>query len=252
VIVGCENKENISLKNYNKYLLLFIVLIMCCSGTFAQRRKLQNQPYADQKLYHFGFTVGLNAQDLILSHTGYVEENGDVWFSEIPSYSVGFSVGIIADRYINQHMNLRAIPSIHFGEKRFEFREQNAIDDEKNEDFSIKTNYLSLPVHMRFSSERLNNIRPYILAGGFVNYQIGGKNQPEVKFKKLDYGIEIGLGCNLYFPLFKLSPELRFSFGLRDLIERDRSDLSNPDMLIYTNALKSGKSRMITLTFNFE
>jgi len=218
----------------------------------AQSQKIKHQPYADQKLFHWGFSVGLHTQDLILSHTGTPDENGQVWFAEIPSYSVGFSVGLITDMYINQYMNLRALPTIHFGEKRFEFREQDAPEGSENERFPIKTNYISLPVHMRFSSERLNNIRPYVLAGGFVNYEIGRKSEPIIKYKDFDYGIEIGVGCNLYFPLFKLSPELRFSFGLRDLIEHDRSDLRDQSLVKYTNALKSGKSRMITLTFNFE
>ena len=52
--------------------------------------------------------------------------------------------------------------------------------------------------------------------------------------------------------MFKLCPELRFSFGLKDLINKDRSDLRDRDLLKYTEAFSSGKSRMITLTFNFE
>jgi hypothetical protein len=226
--------------------------IACCFNAFSQKQKLKNQPYADQKLFHFGFTVGVNAQDIILSHSGAVSNRNEVWFSEVPSYSPGFSVGIIADRYINSHMNLRVIPSIHFGERRFAFREQNASSVDKDQDFPIKSNYLSLPIHMRFSSERLNNIRPYILAGGFINTEIGNKSEPIIKYKSLDYGIDIGIGCNLYFPLFKMSPELRFSFGLKDIIEHDRSDLRDQSLVKYTDAIQSGKSRMITLTFNFE
>lgn len=240
-------------KIYNKHIFLIILLII--SGSYpllAQRQKIKNQPYADQKIFHLGFTVGINAQDLIINHTGAVTDNNEVWFSEIPSYSVGFSVGLITDRYINQYMNLRAVPTLYFGEKRFTFREQSAVDDSKDEIFPIKTNYLSLPIHMRFSSERLNNIRPYVLAGGYISSEVGRKSEPIIKFKNIDYGLEFGLGCNLYFPFFKLSPELRFSFGLRDLVEHNRSDLSDPRYLKFTEAIKSGKSRMITLTFNFE
>ncbi|TFD98859.1 PorT family protein [Dysgonomonas capnocytophagoides] len=239
------------MKRYNLYIvLIFTLLFFCSNHSYSQNRKPKNLPFADQKLFHLGFTVGINAQDLILSHTGFANNDKSVWYSEIPSYSVGFSVGFIADRYINQYMNLRVVPTLHFGEKRFTFREENGLKD--NFEASIKTNYLSLPVHMRFSSERFNNIRPYVLAGGFVNTQIGNPKAPVIKLENLDYGIDIGLGCNLYFPLFKLSPELRFSFGLRDLIVKDRPDITDPDMQVFTNALKSGKSRMITLTFNFE
>lgn len=238
------------MRSYNKYIVLICLIIIYGSNAFAQRQKVRNQPYADQKLFHLGFTVGLSTQDLILSHSGAVTPENNVWFAEIPSYSPGLSVGIIADRYINQYMNLRIVPTLNFGEKRFVFKDQKGLHD--NFETTIKNNYLSLPIHMRFNSERLNNIRPYVLAGGYLNTQIGGQKQPVIKLANVDYGIEIGLGCNLYFPLFKLSPELRFSFGLKDLLDKDRSDLADKSLLIYTEALKSTKSRMITLTFNFE
>lgn len=243
------SKKN-RLKRYTPYIIITLALLLCSNNLSSQIRKPRNLPFADQKIFHLGFTVGINAQDLILSHTGFINDDKSVWFSEIPSYSVGFSVGFIADRYINQYMNLRVVPSLHFGEKRFVFKEEKG--QKENFETSIKTNYLSFPIHMRFSSERFNNIRPYVLAGGFINTQIGNPKVPIIKLKNLDYGIDIGLGCNLYFPLFKLSPELRFSFGLRDLIVKDRPDITDPDMLVFTNALNSGKSRMITLTFNFE
>lgn len=240
------------LKHRIRYTTSIILLFICILGASAQKNKIMNRPYADQKIFHLGFFVGLNAQDLILSHSGAVNDDKSVWFAEIPSYSLGFSVGLVTDRYINQYLNLRATPGIHFGEKRFVFREQNDIDGSNEKRISIKNNYLTLPVHLRFSSQRMNNIRPYVLAGGYISTEIGRKKEPEIKLQNIDYGIELGLGCNLYFPLFKLSPELRFSFGLRDLINHNRSDLTDHKLLFYTNALKSGKSRMITLTFNFE
>ena len=45
--------------------------------------------------------------------------NGETWFAEIPSYSPGFSVGVIGDMYMNPYFNLRFTPSIHFGDKKF-------------------------------------------------------------------------------------------------------------------------------------
>lgn len=246
-----RRKQIIKLKHLNKlFMMLFLLIPLGISNIEAQIRKPKNQPFADQKIFHLGFSVGVSAQDLILSHTGFVNEDNTVWYSEIPSYSMGFSVGMIMDRYISQYFNLRFVPTLHFGDKRFVFKEENALKE--NFETSIKTSYISFPIHMRYSSERFNNIRPYILAGGFINKQIGNPKAPVIKLKDIDYGIDIGLGCNFYFPLFKLSPELRFSFGLKNLLVKDRPDLTDKNMLVYTNALASAKSRMITLTFNFE
>lgn len=215
----------------------------------AQTRKPQNLPFADQKMYHLGFMVGFQAQDLIISHSGYVGDNGEAWFTEIPSYSVGFSVGMIADRYLNQYFNLRTAPSLHFGERRFVFKEQTSG---KEYESALRSNYLTLPLYLKFSADRTGNFRPYLLAGVYTALNIGQKKNDILRFKSMDYGLEFGVGCNLYLPLFKLCPELKFSFGLVDVVNKDRSDLSDKDLIKYTQAISSGKTRMISLVFNFE
>ncbi|HML63794.1 MULTISPECIES: porin family protein [Dysgonomonas] len=215
----------------------------------AQTRKPQNLPFADQKMYHLGFMVGFQAQDLIISHSGYVGDNGEAWFTEIPSYSVGFSVGMIADRYLNQYFNLRTTPSLHFGERRFVFKEQTSG---KEYESALRSNYLTLPLYLKFSADRTGNFRPYLLAGVYTALNIGQKKNDILRFKSMDYGLEFGVGCNLYLPLFKLCPELKFSFGLADVVNKDRSDLSDKDLIKYTQAISSGKTRMISLVFNFE
>lgn len=237
-----------------KKIYIYITSILLASFLFsftgyAQYKKPINQPFADQKLYHLGFAVGINAQDLILSHTGFVGENNEAWFAEIPSYSVGFSVGIIGDRYLNEYLNLRLAPTLHFGERRFTFKEQNS-----KEEYSVnmRSNYMTIPLLLKISAPRDRNYRPYLLAGGYAAVDISRKKGQALFFSSVDYGLELGIGCNFYFPLFKLCPELKFSLGLKDLVEHDRSDLSDRDLLKYTQAISSGKSRMISLIFNFE
>lgn len=228
---------------------LLLSVIVCSVGSYGQVRKASNQPFADQKMYHLGFMVGLHTQDMILSHSGYVGDNGEAWFAEIPSYSAGFSVGMIADRYINEHLNLRFSPSLHFGEKRFVFKEQASGEEFES---ALRSNYLTVPLHLKFSAARFGNFRPYLIGGGYAAFNLAPKKGDVLLFKTMDYGLEIGIGCNIYLPLFKLCPELKFSFGLADIINRDRSDLTEPDMLKFTEAISSGKTRMISLVFNFE
>ncbi len=233
-----------------KLILLYLSFIVLFGINMqAQTRKPQNLPFADQKMYHLGFMVGFQAQDLIISHSGYVGDNGEAWFTEIPSYSVGFSVGMIADRYLNQYFNLRTTPSLHFGERRFVFKEQTSG---KEYESALRSNYLTLPLYLKFSADRTGNFRPYLLAGVYTALNIGQKKNDILRFKSMDYGLEFGVGCNFYLPLFKLCPELKFSFGLADVVNKDRSDLSDKDLIKYTQAISSGKTRMISLVFNFE
>lgn len=229
---------------------LFLFLLIFAHTAPAQQRRLQNQPYADHRLFHFGFTVGLHTQDLILMQSGYVNENGEVWFSEIPYYSPGFNVGIIGDLYLNRFMNLRAIPTLHLGDKKFIFREQASGEEFETR---VRNNYISLPLQVKFSANRINNYRPYLLFGGYGRVELASKKEQPVLLKPYDYGIEIGIGFDFYLPMFKLCPELKFSFGMTDALEKDRSDLmEQPDLLKYSRSLSKATQRMITLSFNFE
>ena len=230
---------------------LFIILGlfgMIAMGASAQKERVKNQPYADLKWFHLGFHVGIHTQDLLLTHSG-VTTDGETWFAEIPSYSPGFSVGVIGDMYLNPYFNLRLTPSIHFGDKKFTFREQ-----ETGEEFTtnVRSSYLNFPLDIKYSALRLNNYRPYLIAGVYGSIDIGRKKGNPILLKSKDFGLEFGLGCDIYLPYFKLCPELKFCFGLVDLLEKDRPDLVDQATIKYTNALSKATSRMIILTFNFE
>lgn len=236
----------------NTFFLLFTTLaLFAFSSTIVAQsyRKVQNQPDADQKLYHFGLFIGLHTQDMALKNTGNVSQNGEVWFTDIPSYSPGFTVGIMADRYLSQYFNLRISPALHIGEKRYLFREQSS-----GEKYSIttKNNYISVPLHLKLSGGRIHNARPYFLAGPYVNMSLNNDKDKAIRMKRIDYGLEFGIGCNIYLPLFKLCPELRFTLGLADVVDSDKSDITDMDIMKYRNALGAGKTRMISLIFNFE
>ena len=219
-----------------------------CANIFSQQEKVKNQPYVDNKLFHLGFHVGIHSQDLILSHTG-VTTNGETWYAEIPSYSPGFSVGVIGDMYLNPYFNLRFIPTINFGDKKFVFRRQ-----EDGEEFrtSVRSSYLQFPLSIKYSSLRLNNCRPYLTAGVYGALDLGRRKGNPLLLKGFDAGVEVGIGCNIYLPFFRLCPELKFSFGLLDLLEKNRPDLEGQETIKYSDALSGAKSRMVTLTFNFE
>ena len=215
----------------------------------AQKRKVQVNPYADYKLYHFGFHVGLHTQDILFTNNGIAAPNGETWFAEIPNYSPGFSVGVISDLFLNPYMNLRIIPTIHFGDKTVYFQEQTSAEKKH---VSLRTNYLSIPLDLKISSMRVNNYRPYIIGGVYGAMELGRKKGNPLLMKQYDYGVEFGVGCTVYLKFFRLSPELKFKFGLPDILEKNRDDLTNDADKIFTNSLTKATTRMIIFTFNFE
>ena len=140
----------------------FYCSVAISASALVNTAPLQHRPYADQQLLKLGFSIGLHTQDLILTHTGYENEYGEVWFSEIPHYTPGFTVGIMGDLCLTEHLNLRVLPALNLGGKRLVFREQ-----ETGEQFEIhlRNNYLTLPLQLKISGIRINNYKPYFLAG---------------------------------------------------------------------------------------
>ena len=244
---------------------IYILTLLCLFVTTgqAQTRTIQNRPYTDLRRLHFGVLVGLHLQDIDLKNVGpqlITFDDGLITEKTIvcdnDRWNAGFSVGVLGDLRLSKHFNLRFTPTMHFGAKHLTFRNLTDMDEyghpiEVTQD--MKNTYLSLPVDLKFSAERWNNYRPYLMAGINPMLNLTSKNQEYLQLKKSDLFLEIGLGCDFYLPFFKLIPELKFCYSLSDALDHGHaSELKDENMRAYTNAVTSGHSKMIVLTFYFE
>lgn len=216
----------------------------------AQEPKVQNRPYIDQRKFHYGFLLGLHMQDIELENNGFIDpETGEQWYAEINNYSPGFTVGVLGDLRLNKYFSLRLLPSIHFGQKPAVYHEQRSGADSTQ---VFKSTYISVPIDVKFSAPRYNNFRPYLIAGINPMIDLTARKHDALRLKPFDLYLEVGFGCDLYLPFFKLVPEIKFCFGLLNIINKDRSDLIDNTLMKYTNSVNGGRSNMIVLTFNFE
>lgn len=215
----------------------------------AQTRKVQNRPYIDQRIWHYGLFVGIHSQDLELQNNGLMTESGEQWFADVPSYSPGFQVGVLGELYLNKYMSLRFIPSLYFGDRQVVFHEQVSGKEERQ---SIKSAYVGVPVNVKFAAERFNNYRPYVVTGVNPMLNLSTTRRKQLLLKPFDCYIEIGLGCDIYMPFFKLIPELKFCIGLANILQKNRKDLTDMSMMKFTESVDKAVSRMIVLTFYFE
>jgi hypothetical protein len=229
------------------YILPVLLLLPLCLT--AQERKVQNKPYIDYRRLHYGFFVGTHLQDMEFVNNGFVTDNGEMWYADIAEYNPGFSVGVLADWRLSEHFALRAIPTMHFGQNSIVFREQNSGEVSRQQ---VKTTYISLPLHVKYSAERFNNYRPYITAGISPMYNLTVKKQKQLLLKKFDFMVEVGMGCDFYLPFFKLIPEIKFAFSLLDVLEKDRKDLLDANYLKFTQSVDGATSKMIILSLYFE
>ena len=235
--------------NYLKTVCLIMLLTVGFGTIQAQRRTVMNRPYIDRRRFHYGFLAGIHMQDLELKQNGYTDAAGNQWFTEVPNFEPGFSVGILGELYLTKHLALRLIPTMHFGTKNVTFR--NAKNNERQYQ-SIKSTYISLPLDLKFSAERFNNYRPYAMIGVNPMVDLTVKKQKQLLLKRFDCYLEVGFGCDFYSPWFKFIPEVKFCYGLMNIIDKDRSDVTDNSQLIFTQSVDKGRSKMIVLTFYFE
>ena len=105
-----------------KRIIIYILLLLLPLFAVAQERKVQNKPYIDFRRLHYGFFIGVHAQDMEFVNNGFVTEDGETWYADVADYNPGFSVGVLADLRLNTYMSLRVIPTMHFGQNLVRFR----------------------------------------------------------------------------------------------------------------------------------
>lgn len=235
-----------------KRLAIILLLTTTTLGTGAKQLndKLLNRPYADLKAWHLGFSVGLHMQDLQFTNNGLTEQ-GQQWFAEQPGFSPGFCVNGMIDFRLHTHFNVRFAPGIWFGNKVVNFRDALTGTTMRQ---NIKSTLLVFPIDLKVSSLRYRNVRPYITLGVMPTCDVGKLRSDElIHLKRFDTFLTVGLGLDTYFPYFKFIPEVKFCFGLGNVLNPKRPDLDDtPDKMIYTRSIDRVVSRMIVLTFYFE
>jgi hypothetical protein len=232
------------------FFVLFALAALFASTAMAQTRKVQNRPYIDERWVHYGFSIGFQMQDLEITNNGYIDPTtGEQWYGEVDSYSPGFSVGVLAEMRLTKHLAFRVQPTMHFGQKHFVAHEQLSGRDTTQ---NIKSTYIATNFDLKYSAQRFNNYRPYVVAGVMPVLDLTRKKQGMILTGAFDCYAEVGLGCDFYLPFFKLVPELKFCFGLKDILEHDRSSLINKDLAKYTMSIDKMRSKMIVLTLYFE
>jgi hypothetical protein len=231
-----------------------IILLACPVIGFSQLRNGGlNLPDHDSKPYHFGINLGMNKSHFSFTHHPQFLNQDSVMVIESIN-STGINLGWLVNLNLSNHFDFRTYPlNLTFSEKAFEYAltypdvpgGENKLTIKK-----VQSITLSLPLQVKFSSDRIDNLKVYTIAGVKFDYDMasnaGKKNAEDlIKLNPLDYSIEGGIGFHLYFPYFVLTPELKVNWGLSNLHSR------NPDLKFSSNIDKI-YSRMISFSLTVE
>ncbi len=203
-------------------LLLFIGLSKMAN---AQMYTQLNLPNSDQRWLHYGFSIGVHSTGFKLNYSDYFVTNLDSVQSIMPKNTFGFSLGFITDFKLHEQFNLRVLPRVTFSEYHTDI---NIIGDSSvitHEDI-LETTYVEFPIMIKYKSERHQNFRMYMVAGIVPAIEASGKKRKEKSESMFlitggNLSFEVGFGVDMYYPLFKFSPEIRYSRGLINVLKDD-------------------------------
>jgi len=215
---------------------------------FAKAQYVQlNRPDHDNMPYYFGITLAYNSSYLAATkNIKFVQD--DSVFSVEPGASGGISLGLLGTLKLNDFFEFRVNPQLVIGGAKYFTYHTNYPD--KVEKKILPSTIVSFPFQLKFTSDRLNNFRTYLLSGVKFDMDLASNSAARnaedlVKLKKNDFALEAGIGFNFYLPFVTFSPEIKFSYGLTNIHARDPH-------LKYSNVFEKIQSRMITFSIHLE
>ena len=223
--------------------LLFLSLFFLSLSVYSQKnnRKISNLQNFDQKKIHFGYYVGLNNYNYKLDYLN--NPNSDERINIKNSF--GFNVGLIGDLKLRKNLNLRFEPGLKTNKLNVLYP--------NGEEREIKSTYIQLPLLLKYSAKRYNNIRPYVMGGLSTSFNLSSnQDNPQdnasnvFRVKTNTFYYELGFGIDFYFQYFKFSPSIRGVFSLSNELIPDNTTTS-----IYTGNIDKISTRAIFINFSF-
>ncbi|MGB3149073.1 MAG: porin family protein [Maribacter sp.] len=229
-----------------KWFLIGMGLLLIIPSLSAQfnERPILNQENEDKKLLNWGYFLGFNQYDFKFD---YIDNAQDVLVSK----SLGFNVGLIGELRLNEFLDLRLEPGLHYTSRTLGFP---GFDEERDALREVKSTYINFPLLLKASTRRLGNWKPFLIGGGSMTLNLGSNeaslddnSSGTFRMTKWVYNYEIGFGIDFYLEYFKFSPSIRGVFAISDELIRD-NDPNSP----WTGNIDAMRTRGIFINFTFE
>ena len=229
--------------------MLPIIMLLGISQAGAQKDIYRRTH--DDLLYYFGLTLGYNYSYLHITKSAKFLESDSILSAE-PASIGGIAMGLMATVRMTDHFQLRINPQLIIGGAKYiAFTLGKTKPGESViQNQSLPSTLISVPVQIKFNSDRIGNFRTYLLGGLKYDTDLSSNSSARnvddiIKLKRNDFGFEVGVGFNFYLPFVTISPELKISNGLSNIHQLDPA-------LKYSNTLDQILSRMVVFSIHFE
>lgn len=205
-----------------KVFVVIFLIIFSINNLKAQKRDIvqYKQNWDKQKIF-WGYFLGLNKKDYKISYNDKVNSNAFI----VSTPSIGFEVGLIGDLRLHKNISLRLEPGLSSNSKELAFTH---IEGQRDSIREVNSTYFRVPLLLKFNTDRLDNMRPYVIGGFSYDYNFSSNqdnpddnSDGEFRTKKNNFSYELGIGVDLYLPYFIFSPSIRGVFAINDELVRD-------------------------------
>jgi hypothetical protein len=230
--------------------LTIIVLLVLHLDLSGQQQKPKNRSWYDDKLLHFGFSLGFNTMDFNITPSQYYLQT-DSLYPEVSILNPGINIQIVTNLHPVKHLDIRFLPGVSFGQRNVRYyRNQVLVNTQQR----LESSFMEFPLLLKYKGDRLNNVRPYFITGLNYRYDLAAKKEFDdekpvyLRLKRSDLYYEAGAGLDFYLTYFKLSVELKMSNGLRNMLVNEAAS-GNEE---FKNAIAKMKSQIWVVAFHFE
>ena len=164
-------------------------MLLAVTSSYAQEETRKD------KFATFGFDFGVNRSNLSFGS----DQNGAGTITN----GLGYRLGIISNFRLSQKFSLAPKAELSFNASRIN---QNTID------YKVNPVNLEGMLHVKYKLFK-SRFTPYIIVGPNIRIPLSTPNPDYVPIKN-DIAIDAGVGFDIPLRNIKLSPELRYSFGL--------------------------------------
>jgi hypothetical protein len=177
---------------------------------------------------------------------------GRVLRADVATLVPGFTVGIVSNLRLTQNLDLRFLPGLSLGNRKIVYNVPiHDVNDPLSKEYSTGATFLDFQLLLKYKSKRIINQRPYMISGVAYRYDISKSPNAELlQINKSLFSLEAGMGWDVYLQFFRLSTELKYSFGLGNNLSSNLPE--TPQNKYYQMALKKLSSNIFTLSFHFE
>lgn len=197
---------------------------------------------ADQNPFSFGFTFQAIQQYYKVVRQPYWRMPAPNAANEVLPDSLtsigsrrtpGFAVGFITRYNLTENLEARLTPLIVFADRELNYSFKNAANNIAPQ---VQATTIDIPLLLKLKSDKVGSVRAYVVGGVKYSMAISKQkddlNQAPLQRKILNTrnfaSYEAGLGCDIYFQSFKMSPELKIANSFGSILVQGTNPLSSP------------------------